>query len=287
MLIVKFPGTLRGTDKFVGVIGSCRVHNPMKALVTGGRIEMVSRKYRGYTHTPDEALQYLRHARGEMRIPNEFAPFIFSTDTTPNPDKTQIALMQALDCVLVEACASRRFRCGPYDFQANYFSEHFIRPNGVDYLDWWSGVTRAAGNPSSPGLMAAADDLMKKRGDAVRPYEEEILRAVRCQQQTDAEFEQSVVNLVENAGARVILKPHFSFDNNDNAISRFRLENRTLVRSIAERVGAGFFDSSDILLAADRKVALLNNGKDIYHYSPKFDGIVGDKLYEYMVDFLK
>lgn len=261
-----------------GVIGTCRVHNPMRAMIDDGRIEMVWREFNAFTHGPAEAIQYLRFVRGDVFIPDVFSPFIFRTDETPSVDDRLIKAMQQLDFLIVEISAFARISCGSYEFQQNYFSENFIRKGGADYLNWWRDVTQ--GKPS----MGSADALVTAKAGDLEPHNEEILRTLRFENLGDEDFVAKVRELSRVAGIPLLLVPHFSFDNEDNAISRLRARNRHLIGRAANELSHAFFDPSDLLMAYGREAALKNEGRDLYHYSVEFDAHVGRAMLEFMKD---
>lgn len=255
-----------------GVIGTCRVHNPMRCMIEDERIRMIWRGYNAFTHNPMEAIQYLKFARGESRIPDTFAPFIFRTDQAPTVDDKLIAEMRQLDFLIVEISSFSRLSCGRYEFQQNYFSENFIRKGGVDYLSWWRDVSQ--GKPAEQ----SAEDLIKRLDGAVPIQSEEIIRTLAFSELSDQSFCDGIRRLSVIAGMPLVLVPHFSFDEEDNAISALRLRNRKLVEQMAAELNHDFFDASDLLMRFGREAALKNGGRDLYHYSPEFDAHVGDAM---------
>lgn len=259
-----------------GVIGTCRVHNPMRAMIDEGRIEMVWREFNAFTHGPMEAIQYLRFVRGMKSIPDAFAPFIFRTKETPPVDERLVSAMQKLDFLVVEISAFARLSSGSFEFQQNYFSENFIRKGGADYLNWWRDVTQ--GKPS----MESADALVQLNAGQTELHDEEVLRALRFQNLSDEDFIGGIRELSRIAGIPLLLVPHFSFDTEDNAISKMRLRNRRLVGAAAEELGHAIFDPSDMLMEYGRAAALKNEGRDLYHYSTEFDVHVGRAMVDFM-----
>lgn len=280
MMIARIPedeGSAAAGRTF-GVIGSCRVHNPVQAMVKSARLKRVWREFNAFTHGPMEALQYFRFARGEVDIPDSFAPYIFSVETTPQRDEALAEAVRQIDFMIVEISSFARLNCGLYEFQQNYFSEHFVRRGGIDFLEWWRNVSQR-----NPAAVSSADQLveMRRAGDkTLRPSEEEIVRTLQFREFTDDELIERIMEMARDASLPLILVPHFSFDTEDNPISAMRLRNRRVVKEAARHLGAGFFDPTDELLAYGREKALKNDGRDIYHYSPEFDGHVGSRILE-------
>lgn len=274
MLIAEFVRSsgVSGDPLRFGVIGTCRVHNPMRCMIDDGRIRMVWRGYNAFTHNPMEAIQYLKYARGECRVPDTFAPFIFRTEQAPAVDEKLIAEMHRLDFLIVEISSFSRLSCGRYEFQQNYFSENFIRKGGVDYLNWWRDVSQ--GKPAE----RSAEDLIQHMNGEIPIQSEEIIRTLTFSELSDDAFCDGIRSLSEVAGVPLVLVPHFSFDEEENAISALRLRNRRLVAAMADELEHDLFDASDLLMQFGREAALKNGGRDLYHYSPEFDAHVGDAM---------
>lgn len=272
----KADGANGPRDLSFGVIGTCRVHNPMRAMIEQGLIDLVWREFNAFTHGPTEAIQYLRFVRGEGFIPGAFAPFIFRTEETPAVGEKLSNTVRELDFLIVEVSAFSRISCGPYEFQQNYFSENFIRKGGADYLNWWRDVTQ--GKPS----MASADELVSAKSEGLSLHDEEILRTLRFANLSDDEFQAEVQKLSQIAGLPLLLVPHFSFDDQDNAISRMRARNRKLLGASAKQLSHAFFDPSPLLMDYGREAALKNEGRDLYHYSPEFDAHIGHALLSFI-----
>jgi hypothetical protein len=261
-----------GSGLCFGVIGTCRVHNPMRAMIDEGRVEMIWREFNAFTHGPAEAIQYLRFVRGDSFIPDSFSPFIFRTEQTPDVDDRLMSAMSQLDFLIVEISAFARLSCGAFEFQQNYFSENFIRRGGADYLNWWRDITQ--GKPA----MTSADELVQSKTGQLALHDEEILRTLRFSNLGDEEFLSQIRELSRVAGVPLLLVPHFSYDTDDGPISRMRTRNRSLVGRAATELSHDFFDPSPLLMAYGRKTALKNEGRDLYHYSVEFDAHIGHSL---------
>src|SRR4051794_31349715 len=105
MLIFNLPPNraTRGPLRRVGVLGSCRVKNPIKLLA---KADDVSIEYyeRPFSHTSAEALQCLRFFRRELKIPEYCAPFIFEREMPPATSAGVKRLVDTVDTFVVEVC---------------------------------------------------------------------------------------------------------------------------------------------------------------------------------------
>lgn len=94
------------------VIGSCRVHGPLRDR-PGYQKSVV-----GYTHTAKEAIQRVRFVRGEVKISDHVAPFVFSRDSAPSVTDAQS--LEDSDVVLVEICSAKEMQLDGYWLNLNY-----------------------------------------------------------------------------------------------------------------------------------------------------------------------
>lgn len=98
----------------VYVIGSCRVHGPLRSRPQYQKV------LSGYTHTAKEAIQRIRYVRGEMQIPDSVAPFIFSRNRAPKTNREYRAALDESDVMLVEVCSGKHIQHQGYWLNLNY-----------------------------------------------------------------------------------------------------------------------------------------------------------------------
>ena len=98
----------------VYVIGSCRVHGPLR-----GRPEYV-KGVEGYTHTAREAIQRIKFVRGRQLIPNEVAPYVFLRGRTPAITPEHKRALDSADVVVVEVCSEKSVFHDGYWVNLNY-----------------------------------------------------------------------------------------------------------------------------------------------------------------------
>src|SRR5262245_52699430 len=161
MMIAEVTSAETGRKMRVGVVGSCRVHDPMKSLVRSGFGRVVWYRFNAFTHGPLDAGQYLQFCRGQLDIPDRFAPYIFRKDAAPRRDAMLPKHVADCDAFVVELCAQNFLRCGEYSFQADYFAQLFIRGRGQGVLQWWRGVVRGTADRTKD-VEAALKDLQSQ-----------------------------------------------------------------------------------------------------------------------------
>ena len=98
----------------VYVIGSCRVHGPLRTQP--GYQPVVP----GYTHTAREALQRLAFVRGQAGIPASVAPYVFARRQAPAINARQRRAIRSADVVVVELCSAKAAAIRGYPVNINY-----------------------------------------------------------------------------------------------------------------------------------------------------------------------
>ena len=74
----------------------------------------------GYTHTAKEAIQRIRFVRGELKIPNRVAPYVFSRPHAPLVGRKHRKALASSDIVLVEICSAKEVSINGYWLNLNY-----------------------------------------------------------------------------------------------------------------------------------------------------------------------
>ncbi|MEQ8826227.1 MAG: hypothetical protein RIC82_00420, partial [Parvibaculum sp.] len=110
MLVVEIsePGEKKRFRMRIGVVGTCRVHNPFLSLARRGFVEKLRRDFNTFTHSGDEALQHIRYTRGELDIPDDLVPYIFGVPKLPALSRAGIEVARDLDMLVVEICTLSR-----------------------------------------------------------------------------------------------------------------------------------------------------------------------------------
>ncbi|WP_368655395.1 hypothetical protein ABRY94_11730 [Castellaniella ginsengisoli] len=96
------------------VIGSCRVHGPLRGRPGYGKPVV------GYTHTTKEAIQRVRHIRGEIVIAHSVAPYVFSRERTPVVTAAHRRALNDADVMLVEVCSAKEMQYMGFWLNLNY-----------------------------------------------------------------------------------------------------------------------------------------------------------------------
>ncbi len=276
MLIIDFARS-DGPAERVGVIGSCRVHDPLKEVARSGRGAFLWSAFNSFTHTPAEAVQHIAFCCGRLEIPEPFAPYILRQDKLPILDDRLPNLVESCTTFMVEMSSLAYLRCGYYTFNQDYFSRQFVRGSGLDVLDWHRNLSAAAPAPEKArAALASLAEGGKRPGVAA----EEIVFTLRSLPLNPDTFKAELGKVVFDPSRRWIFVPHFNVSEDPAEQIAKRVVLRDLLKRDAAALGCDFYDPTPIVARAGRAVALEGGGVDTYHYAPSFMPIVGEGLYE-------
>jgi hypothetical protein len=276
MLIIDFARS-DGSSERVGVVGSCRVHDPLKAAARDGRGAFQWSAFNTFTHTPPEAAQHIAFCRGKLDIPDPFAPFIMRLDHTPLIEERLPRLVETCTSFMVEMSTLDILRCGYYYFNQDYFSQQFVRGAGLGLLEWYRGLSAA---PASPDRVAAAMEAMREQGIPIKVSTEEILRSTVTSPLTAQSFEAALAQVAFDVSKRWIFVPHFNVSEKPDEQIAKRATLRDILKQSAHALGFEFYDPTHFVTQAGRAAALEGGGADTFHYAPEFLPVVGEGLYE-------
>ncbi|MGI8839812.1 MAG: hypothetical protein ACR2F8_03360 [Caulobacteraceae bacterium] len=276
MLVIDFarPG---GPTERVGVIGSCRVHDPLKEVARSGRGAFKWSAFNSFTHTPAEAVQHIAFCRGRLEIPEPFSPYILRQDKVPLLDDRLPNLVESCTTFMVEMSGLDYLRCGYYTFNQDYFSQQFVRGAGLEVLDWHRNLTAVAPDPERARAALAS---LAARGKRPGPATEEILSALRSIPLDAETYQAELGEVIFQPSKRWIFVPHFNISEDPGEQIAKRVVLRDLLELAAAALGREFYDPTPIVARAGRAAALEGGGADTYHYAPSFMPVVGEGLYE-------
>jgi hypothetical protein len=255
-------GTLR-----LGVVGSCRVHDPIKAQVRSGRGTFQWSAHNAFTHCPPEAIQHIAFCRDRLDIPRGFAPYILRQEAVPVLDNRLPELVETCDVFLVEMSSVDYLKCGRWYFNQDYFSQQFVRGGGLGVLNWFRNIGEAA-----PGeaLVAEARASLEAAGRPVTASMEEILRTLRKNDLTQPDFTTGLTEVAYDRSRRWIFAPIFNVDGLSPLMAERRAELARTLKTSVEALGFDYFDPTPIVAGAGRPKALDGGGADHFHYAPDF-----------------
>jgi hypothetical protein len=280
MLIIDFARPDGRTER-VGVVGSCRVHDPLKEVVRSGRGIFKWSAFNAFTHTPAEAAQHLAFCRGLLEIPEPFAPYILRQDKVPILEGRLPDLVESCTTFMVEMSGLEYLRCGYYVFNQDYFSQQFVRGSGMGVLDWQRNLSSTAPTPERARAALAA---MAESGKAVGVATEEILCSLRSIPLTSDTYRAELAGMIHDRSKRWIFVPHFNVSEDPEKQIAKRVILHDLLKRDATALGYDFYDPTPLVARAERAQALQGDGADSYHYAQGFLATAGEGLYEKLME---
>ncbi len=292
MLVVDIPRYHRSSEHFrVGVIGSCRIRDlfieaykldPKPPESVGApECPLVWYRFSAFNHTLPQALQYYRFITGQIQIPEELHPFVFSQNVTPAVQKRISTLtpeiIDSIDLFAVEVSTKRDFSVGDFMLNSSYTETKLIRAGGKPLLKWWRSVAQ----PNEDHLSVVQKTLEALPSNHIQDSVQirSVIGEGRWQTQSSEGLAVSLLKLMDSLGKPVAIVPAFNDpDNLDNSGVELTEELQTL--SVLK--GCHFFDPTSVVASANRQSAL-KGGKDTKHYEPGFHY----KLLKSVVPFLQ
>lgn len=255
-------GTLR-----LGIVGSCRVHDPIKAQVKAGRGAFQWSAHNTFTHSPPEADQHIAFCRDRIDIPRGFAPYILRQETVPVIEGRLPALVETCDVFLMEMSSLDVLRCGRWYFNQDYFSQQFVRGGGLGVLNWFRNVGDKA---PSEALVAEAKASLEAAGKPVTASTEEVLRTLRKGDLSPEAFTKGLSDLAYDRTKRWIFAPIFNVEGLSPVMAERRVALANQMKAATAELGFEYFDPSPVVAETGRDRALDGEGADHFHYAPDF-----------------
>lgn len=262
-----------GSVERVAVIGSCRLRTPLATMKKLGKIDVLIAQP-ALTHSFAEARQNYRHALGEARVPDVFAPYVFQKETSPPASSYPRDILDGVKTVLVEMCDARQIHNGEWVFQNNYFAREFVQKRAAELLEWYRAFTK--GRDISPEIVEGALAKLAASGCPADAAVEDILRNARLVTPDQDRLVADAEALAFDRSKRWIFVSHFAIPDDAGSTMRDRRRVAGNVEAAAAAVGAEFFNPTRLIEHYGRRTALRGNGTDIYEYDWDFIPVVGE-----------
>jgi hypothetical protein len=258
----------------IGIVGSCRLHDPLKAAILNAGGKFVWSAHNAFTHSPQEALQHFNFCSGRMDIPDVFAPFILRQDHTPALPDTLPELIASCDTLAIEISSFDTLGCGGYFFSQDYFAQTFVRGKGLALLEWFRNIGAVV---PPHDIVAAAEAGLAEAGISLTPARREILQTLRRmpyneQQSTDA------LRVIAGMAENILLVPIFNLADGPKHLQEARADVSRHLKHAATQVDADFADPSAIIANFPREIVLEGGGADVFHLAPGFLLTIGISL---------
>ena len=260
------------------VLGSCRVHRPVKLLQESGSARLHTSGVSGYIHSTREAAQRVRWLAERTGLDRQLLPFLFPAARVPIVTPALADELRTADLLVVEAAAERSVSVDGVFLQKNLVVRHLVRELGDEGMAWWRSLVRN-GRVLPEAYDAVRPVFEHVIDDALKPAGERVLRGAVCAEDTEADVRADLHYL-----ARVVDKPLLAVTHVDVArpdgrrmVSRSRHVER--VKTAAEGVhGVEVMDPLEIAQGWDEAALLDKDGADVNHYSPRFEAVLAEHM---------
>jgi len=244
----------------ISVIGSCRVHNSMRAMRNAALIHLNNSRLTEFCHAPREVLQKIRIANNRLSPPSpELSLLINGVDQSTAPQKR--ADFRTTDVFLIEISSVRRLTLSGMELQLNFVTDFFVKPYGLD--DWLSQLSEKARNVPQGTRVRQA---LSAGNSHIPDHVIEMAAAIEMTMEPDSVISEMVKRIVNYLQRPIVFAGHFNVrkDNGQWIGDRVRL-NRCL-KMAAIQYGAGYFEPANIIDAAGQDVALRDNNHWAYDF---------------------
>lgn len=247
--------------KNITVIGSCRVHEPMKSVSQAGQIRLNNAGTTGYVHSLGEIIQLIDYLRGNRTIPPEIVRFI-PPEIVADIAQFSPILHKETDLFLIEVCSIKEFTiCGNFVQMNLLFQE--LQRNGLekDFYEFCSRMNASQGSsipfytaPNAPGASIAALEGISLTEDQVYDKVKDL------QQKLVRPF--AIVTHIGMPGR-----------NDDPTVGLYRRSDGIrYLRNAGERLGVPVIEPGELVAG---KADIMQNGSS-NHYNPAWYGVVGE-----------
>jgi hypothetical protein len=265
---------MNGADRplTVSVLGSCRVHNPVRSLRSRQRIFLNEGDMNAYAHQTGDILQQLLIREGQLTIPQPFDAVVFDQ---PVPEEEQQKILSKVapskvDIAVIELCTVKEFTYKGIYFQGNHLArhitDHFRTPE--DAAAWWEELKRADRNQD------LIDSLVPS---SLHPELQETARHLRMTVQTPENIIAGMKQIAAVIGVPILWVSHNQLPIADGThIAQREVLMNAMKRGVAE-LGHGFLDPTPYIETFGVEKAMEPNNPN--EYTPEFIGALGAILH--------
>lgn len=275
MIVFELPPGGDGVGPRLGSLGSCRVRNPLHVLRERGELRLCDGGPCP-THSAAEALQTLRLVRGEITIPDAFAPYVFETEKTPPTARLAQVLAGGVEVFILEICDDRQFSCDGILLQQNFVSRNLVQAHRGALLTWYRDICQ--GRPIDEARVQSTLAELREAGFQPGETMAGLLRGVRLRRADAEEIDATLGEMMERVGGRWVVVGAITIPGHDGAIMHDRRALNAKLEAVAGARGAAFYDPTELIEAYGREIALDAEGANINEYAKPFQPIVGETL---------
>lgn len=247
----------------ISVIGSCRVHNPMRALRNADLIKLNNSRLREFCHSPREALQKIRVANNRMEIPENLSIFVNGVEAAEKPAVR--ADFSKTDIFLIEISSLRRLSFQGVELQLNFITDFLVKKYNLE--QWFFELSEMA-RAAPLGRKVKHLPNVKNLPDNIN-Y---LASSLEMSMETDEVISEMISKISDYLRKPILFSGHFDVLKNDGRRVQDRVRLNDCVKNAAEKLGHGFFNPSDLFNDVGIGLALRDNN----HWNYEFEKDAGN-----------
>jgi hypothetical protein len=263
----------------VCVIGSCRVVNPLDALVSAQEA-VCAAWVPAFTHTAGEAVQFLEYCLDRRTIPSELVPFIFDSSHPPEKANFLRNLLADIDVYLLEISSLDSLECDGLFFQLNYFFRNFVQAHGSKLLQWYK--TLNARDSDGESIRELTIDGLKDLPVADQLTANHIIRNAVIYKDSAETIRKVLAGCGDLRGKPLGIVSHFCVPGLEGKLMSDRQRLTEAIASAVAPLQAPLFNPTLFFERFEPAVVLDKEGRDIYHYAADFNYTAGKALEKFV-----
>lgn len=253
-------------------VGTCRITTPLRRAAQRGEIGLALNSVYGFVHTSREALQMVRHIKGEYNVPKDLESLVARPNYKPRPDSLVPELL------LIEISSLKDVRIDDTSLQLNYMQRDF----GDFFLDKERAKQFWRFTGSQDGLIGRRKWLegipafmqldAKKR---------EKLASITRHMLSKEDIKSDIREIKRVAGKTAIaVVSHVDARKPDNSTIASRSQLIEWLEETCTEEGVMFLNPTLLMNRVGQSIAMERGGQDLTHYTPLFS----DKLFLELVE---
>jgi len=227
-------------------------------------------KFSAFTHTPAQALQYFRFVSGNLEIPPELQPLIFSRNILPETyetlDQLTPDLMNSIDLFVTEVGTLRELSVDNFHVNISYTETNLIRAGGKPLLNWWRSLSQSETGPEHEAIIEKTVDALPSKDIPKSKEIVNIIEQARSRTLSRHELSDSLIELKQAFGKPMAIVPAFNVPQKSR---QDRVELIDALYHLSKTVGFHFYDPTLVVAEAELEKAIVG-GVDVNHYQPGF-----------------
>ena len=259
------------TTPVITVIGTCRVHHPLRALEEKGLISLNNGGMGSFVHTTSEALLRLKVLLGTMA----YSPDIVKLQVGESKDVRLCADddfdFSKSDILVVEVSTIKAVSVDGSPLQFNEVNRHLCTPFGEFGKALRENLNFAFNTRQQ---FVSAPDI-----EPPEDFPAEFLEIIHKIQPIvmDSRLIASDLDEIRKlANIPLLLVNHINIPGEDGELISSRNKLCTIMNEYAKSEGLGIFNPSSMFETHLPEVLLMQGGKDLNHYAKNMLDIVGD-----------